>query len=170
MQLEVILTGNRIAPRPCKAETTKESKSGNCLCIRIFLSIKLRIIVMTTNLEYRARERQRKRESRRQASEAQRERGRQRSRARDKKQRRHFFVGIFFQQKRRWQWEMPAVTNARWKWAAVRKKWTRKRTTFPQSNVWIRSFSKFHVVVVKNNCKEMYKKSVVHEQSCFFAN
>ena len=25
MQLEVILTGNRIAPRPCKAETTKES-------------------------------------------------------------------------------------------------------------------------------------------------
>ena len=42
MQLEVILTGNRIATRVlCKAETTKESmktktESGNCLCIRVF--------------------------------------------------------------------------------------------------------------------------------------
>ena len=50
---------------------------------------------MATNLECRARE------GRRQASEAQREIRRQRSRTRDKKQRRHFFVGIFFQQKRR---------------------------------------------------------------------
>ena len=67
MQLEVILVGNRIATRVCKAEATKESiktklKSGNCFCIRVFLSIKLRLIVMSTNLEYRARERQRKRE------------------------------------------------------------------------------------------------------------
>ena len=29
---------------------------------------------------------------------------------------------------------------------------------------------KFHVVVVQNNGKEMYKKSVLHMQSCFFAN
>ena len=29
---------------------------------------------------------------------------------------------------------------------------------------------KFHVVVVQNNGKEMYKKSVLHLQSCFFAN
>ena len=29
---------------------------------------------------------------------------------------------------------------------------------------------KFHVVVVQNNGKEMYKKSVLHVQSCFFAN
>ena len=32
------------------------------------------------------------------------------------------------------------------------------------------SFWKFHVVVVQNNGKEMYKKSVLHVQSCFFAN
>ena len=29
---------------------------------------------------------------------------------------------------------------------------------------------KFHVVVVQNNGKEMYKKSVLHVQICFFAN
>ena len=29
---------------------------------------------------------------------------------------------------------------------------------------------KFHVVVVQNNGKKMYKKSVLHVQSCFFAN
>ena len=29
---------------------------------------------------------------------------------------------------------------------------------------------KFHVVVVQNNGKEMYKKSVLHVQSCFYAN
>ena len=28
----------------------------------------------------------------------------------------------------------------------------------------------FHVAVVQNNGKEMYKKSVLHVQSCFFAN
>ena len=32
------------------------------------------------------------------------------------------------------------------------------------------SFWKFHVVVVQTNGKEMYKKSVLHVQSCFFAN
>ena len=30
-------------------------------------------------------------------------------------------------------------------------------------------FSKFHVVVVQNNSKEMHKKSVLHVQSYFFA-
>ena len=34
----------------------------------------------------------------------------------------------------------------------------------------VRSFWKFHVVVVQNNGKEMYKKSVQHVQSSFFAN
>ena len=33
------------------------------------------------------------------------------------------------------------------------------------SSLW-----KFHVVVVQNNGKEMYQKSVLHVQSCFFAN
>ena len=32
------------------------------------------------------------------------------------------------------------------------------------------SLWKFHVVVVQNSGKEMYKKSVLHVQSCFFAN
>ena len=32
------------------------------------------------------------------------------------------------------------------------------------------SFWKFPVVVVQNNVKEMYTKSVLHVQSCFFAN
>ena len=41
MQLEVMLAGNRIATRVCKAEATKESiktkpKSGNCFSIRVF--------------------------------------------------------------------------------------------------------------------------------------
>ena len=31
-----------------------------------------------------------------------------------------------------------------------------------------RNFWKFHVVVVPNNGKKMYKKSVLHVQSCFF--
>ena len=31
-------------------------------------------------------------------------------------------------------------------------------------------FWKFHVVVVQNNGKEMEKESVMHVQSCFFAN
>ena len=30
-------------------------------------------------------------------------------------------------------------------------------------------FLEVHVVVVQNNSKEMYKKSVLHVQSCFFA-
>ena len=33
-----------------------------------------------------------------------------------------------------------------------------------------RGFWKFHVVVVQNNGKEMYKKSVLRVQNCFFAN
>ena len=76
---------------------------------------------MSTNLEQRAREKQRKRESGRQASEAQRDKGRQRSRARE--QHDNFATVVT-------KWEMLAATNVRWKWAAVKKKWTRKRTTF----------------------------------------
>ena len=34
----------------------------------------------------------------------------------------------------------------------------------------LEGFWKFLVVVVQNNGKEMYKKSVQHVQSCFFAN
>ena len=33
-----------------------------------------------------------------------------------------------------------------------------------------KTFWKFHVLVMQNNGKEMYKKSVLHVQSCFSAN
>ena len=38
---------------------------------------------------------------------------------------------------------------------------------FLQKNVQLRSFWKFNVVVVRNNGKELYKKSLLHVQSCF---
>ena len=129
---------------------------------------------MSTNLEYRARERQRKRESRRQASEAQREKGRQRSRARDKKQRRHFFVG-------RTTWKFcsgnekvrnASGTNARWKWAVVKKSEREHVRHFLHKtcNYVVGSFWKFHLVVVKNNGKEMLvqKKCAAHAKLLFF--
>ena len=34
----------------------------------------------------------------------------------------------------------------------------------------IRSFWTFHVVVMQNNGKEIYKKSMLHVQSCFLAH
>ena len=39
-----------------------------------------------------------------------------------------------------------------------------------EKNVSIRSFWKFQVVVVQNNGEEMYKTSVLHKQTCFFAH
>ena len=39
--------------------------------------------------------------------------------------------------------------------------------TYDISSIKLRSFWKFHVVVVQNNGKEMYKKSVLHVKSCF---
>ena len=123
---------------------------------------------MSTNLEYRARERQRKREKRRQASEAHREKGRQRSRARDK-ERRHFFVG-------RTTWKFRSrgdkmrnssghQLNARWRWAAV------KKSEREHVRHFLRSFWKFHVLVDRAKQRQRnLQKSVVHVQSCFFAN
>ena len=64
------------------------------------------------------------------------------------------------------KWEMLTATNARKKWAAVKKKVN--ENTYDISS--IKSLWKFDVVVVQNNGKEMYKKSVLHVQSCFFAN
>ena len=37
-----------------------------------------------------------------------------------------------------------------------------------ERKVQLRSFWKLHVVVLQNNGKEMYKKSVLHVQSCLF--
>ena len=71
---------------------------------------------MFTNLEYRTRERQRKGESRRQFSKAKQEKG-----YRDLEQEFKKSKGdIFFRWKNNIR--MLAATNARWKWAAVKKK------------------------------------------------
>ena len=51
------------------------------------------------------------------------------------------------------------------------RQWKKKvnKNTYEISSVK-RVTRKFHVVVVQNNGKEMYKESVLHVQSCFFAN
>ena len=68
------------------------------------------------------------------------------------------------------KWEMLAATNTRWKWAAVKKKVN--ENTYDISaikRVTKRFLEVSHIVVVQNNCKEMYKKSVLHVQSGFFS-
>ena len=130
------------------------------------IKILLRVtIVMSTNLEYRARERQGKRKCRRQASETQREKERQSSRAR--------VVG-------RTTWNFcnggEKTRNAsshqcKGKRAALKKSEREHVRPFLHKtcNYIVGSFWKFHLVVVKNNGKEMLvKKSVLHMQSSFF--
>ena len=57
------------------------------------------------------------------------------------------------------KWEMLAATNARWKWAAVKRN--------EQAHV-LRSFWKFHVLVAaKQQQRNVKKKSVLRVQSCF---
>ena len=77
---------------------------------------------MSTNLEYRERERKRKRESRQQASEAQQEK------EWEIKDKGDIFLLEFCSGGK--------IRNASgyqgaWKWAAVKKKWTRTRVIFP---------------------------------------
>ena len=50
------------------------------------------------------------------------------------------------------------------------RQWKKKSKQKRVRHFLQRSFWKFHVVVMQNNGKEMYKKSVLHVQSCFFAN
>ena len=103
---------------------------------------------MSTNLEYGATERQIQRESRRQAGEAQREK---------KKQRRHYS-----------SWNCSGGDKMRNASGHQSKENTydissRKRVTKKFLEVSL-------CIVVQNNSKEMYKKSVLQVQSCFFAN
>ena len=66
---------------------------------------------------------------------------------------------------------MLAATNARWKWAAMKKSEREHVRHFLHKtfNYIVGSFWKFHLVVVKNKGKEMLvQKSVLHMQSCFF--
>ena len=68
------------------------------------------------------------------------------------------------------KWEMLAATNARWKWAAVKKKWTRKRTTFQSTK---RVTKKFLEVSRCSRAKQRQRnvhKGVLHVESSFFAN
>ena len=60
-------------------------------------------------------------------------------------------------------------TNLEYRERETQRKRERRRPTC-EANVQPGSFWKSHVVVVQNNGKEMYKKSVLHEQSCFLAN
>ena len=64
------------------------------------------------------------------------------------------------------KWEILAATKVKMSGSL---KWSESE----QEHVWNEevpgSFWKFHVVVVQNNGKEMYKNSVLHVQSCFFA-
>ena len=61
---------------------------------------------------------------------------------------------------------MLAATNARLNERSEKKV---NENTYDISSIK-KSLWTFHVVVVQNNGKEMYKKSVLHVQSCFFAN
>ena len=57
------------------------------------------------------------------------------------------------------KWEMLPATNARWKWAAVKKSERKHVRHFLIKRVtkeYVRIFWKFHVIVVQNNGKEMY--------------
>ena len=97
---------------------------------------------------------------------------RERAKARDKKQRRPIsseekrenFIAVVR------NWEMLATTK-------VKMRGSKKKVngnTFKISSIKLvtREFLEvsIHVVVEQNNGKEMYKKSVLHVQSCFFAN
>ena len=96
---------------------------------------------------------------------------RERAKARDKKQRRPIsseekrenFIAVVR------NWEMLATTK-------VKMRGSKKKVngnTFKISSIKLvtRKFLQVSIVVVmQNNGKEMYKKSVLHVQSCFFAN
>ena len=125
---------------------------------------------MSTNLEYRAGERQRKRESRRQTSKARREKGRQRSTAGDKKQRRHFFVGRTTGKFCSGGDKMGNVSGHQCKVKMSGSEKKLNENSYDISSIK-RVTKKFLEVPRCSRGKQrqgMYKKSVLHLQSCFF--
>ena len=127
---------------------------------------------MLTNLEYRARERQRKRESRWQASEAQRVKGRQRSRARDKKTKETFDFFLLEEQHENF---VAVVTNACGHQCKVKmsgiEKVNEKTYDFLSKNCVPEKFLEVsRRSRAKQRQRNVQKKSVLHVQSCFFAN
>ena len=87
-----------------------KTESGNYLYIRVFKSIK---IVMSTNLEYRTREKEKV------GKKGDRDLDREIKNKEDifllEEQQENFVAAVT-------KWEMLAATNARWKWAALKKK------------------------------------------------
>ena len=66
------------------------------------------------------------------------------------------------------KWEILAATKVKMsEWKKVNN--NRYDISFIKGAT-IGSFWKFHVVVVQNNGEEVYKKSVLYVQSCFFAH
>ena len=112
---------------------------------------------MSTNLEYREKEKVGDR-----SAKLNEKKTRQRTRAREKKQRRHFFVGGT-------TWKI-CSGGEKMRNASVHQGENSEQRHFLHKTCNPGSFWQFHVVVVQNNDNEMYKKSVLHEQSCFFAN
>ena len=69
------------------------------------------------------------------------------------------------------KWEMLAATKV--KMSGSEKKKKVNENTYDISSIKTCNYQvsgRFYIVVVQNNGKEMYKKSVLHLQSCFFAN
>ena len=69
------------------------------------------------------------------------------------------------------KWEMLAAANQMQ--GENERQWKKvNENTYDISSIKrvTKKFWKFHVVVVQNNGKEMYKKIVLYVQSCFFAN
>ena len=56
------------------------------------------------------------------------------------------------------------------KMSGSKKKVNEKANNISSIRCVTEKFWKFHVVVVQNSGKEMYKKRVLYEQSCYFAN
>ena len=118
---------------------------------------------MSTNLEYRERERQRKRESRRQASEGSTRKG---ARARETKKKGDIFC---------WRNKIKfcgggVLAATRVKMSDSEKRVNKNTSDIPSIKRVTREFLEVSRNSRAKQRKEMNKKSVLHVQSCFFAN
>ena len=106
-------------------------------------------------------EKDRKKEKKRQASETQREKGRRRSRASDKKQRRNFFVG-------RTTWKFCSSGDKMRNASGHQCKEKMSGSEEKSEREHVRYF--LHKKVSERQRQRNVQKSVLHVQSCFFAN
>ena len=95
----------------------------------------------------------------------------------NKKQKETFFVGKTT--RKSWSGD-EKIRNASGHQGENERQWKKKQTNKKHNNMYdissikrvarnVLEFS-LHIVVVQNNGKEMYKKSVLRVQSCFFVN